>query len=506
MASIQQLIATINPDLYYDTSSANPEIYNEFDSTKEKLRKFKEYIKKEGFQKAAKKAKPKSSAKHTMGYDSSIETLEPVYFFILDLMNDFGFSSEKIIDNFSSSPGSGHFVELNQRATAMQNQASQLLGSINAVIKSVLNIVYDLKDFRIRLQSYDDLKTNSEGARLSLKQVWMDKVDIQKGNSSIKGLALGQSGYITLIDAFLAAKDEKDVEKMDLNERVKRIVISRIHEFNVWVNQSEQELRKRYELEKTYLKSQVNNLKLYSRWAKPYLKVASELEAKETGREPELVKTFNTILLELVLLGKRKLNIKDSALEENLPKEFANESFLKTIKRDYYSCVLVEFKFRGIPQRVMQQSHYAFGGKADITFYAYSLNNQELEQLNKEIEDSDLGDVMKLVKGITDESLEQVQDEINFFLEEKDLKEQAEKKKANDRSNPFLALFGTYNKNEKPKEKKKTEEKEKSPSIPLKDNWIESTHIRPLAIKIAEENVFALFDIYKKAHGMASFT
>jgi hypothetical protein len=506
MASIQQIIATINPDLYYDTGSANPEIYGEFDSQKEKLRKFKEYIKNEGFQKAANKAKPKSSAKHQMGYDSSIETLEPVYFFILDLMGDFGFSSEKIVDNFSSSPGSGHFVELNQRATTMQNQASQLLGSINAVIKSVLNLIYDLREFRIRLQTYDDLKTNQEGARLSLKQIWMDKVDIQKGNSSIKGLALGQSGFITLIDAFLAAKDEKDVEKMDLNERVKRILVPRIHEFNIWAVQSEQELRKRYELEKTYLKSQVNNLKLYSRWVKPYLKIASELEAKDVGRQPDLVKTFNTILLELVLLGKRKLNVKDSALEESLPSEFANESFLKTIKRDYYSCVLVEFKFRGIPQRVMQQSHYAFGGKADITFHAYALNNQELDQLNREMEDSDLGDVMKLVKGITDESLEQIQDEINFFLDEKELKEQAENKKSHDQSNPFLALFGTYDKNKKPKEKKKTEEKQKLPLLPLKDSWIEATHIRPLATKIAQENAFNLFDVYKKAHGMVSFT
>jgi hypothetical protein len=441
-----------------------------------------------------------------MGYESSIETLEPVYFFILDLMNDFGFSSEKLIDNFSSSPGSGHFTELTQRATAMQNQASQLLGSINAVIKSVLNLIYDLKEFRMRLQTYDDLKTNNfEGAQLSLKQIWMDKVDVMKGNTSIKGLALGQAGYITLIDAFLSAKNEKDVEKMDLNERIKRLLFARVHEFNIWIEQSERELRKRYELEKSYLKSQVNNLKLYSRWAKPYLKIATELESKEIGREPDIVKTFNTILLELVLFGKRKINVKDSALEENLPSEFANESFLKTIKRDYYSCILVEFRFRGIPQRVIQQSHYAFGGKADITFHAYALNNQEIEQLNKEIENSDLGDVMKLVKGVTEDSLEQMQDEINFFLEEKDLKEEYEKKKSRDQSNPFLALFGNYNSNNKPSEKKK-EDKTKNFILPVKDSWIEATHIRPLANKVAKENAFTLFDIYKKAHGMASFT
>ena len=39
-------------------------------------------------------------------------------------------------------------------------------------------------------------------------------VDINKGNSSIKAMALGQAGFQTLIDAFLASKDEKDVNKL----------------------------------------------------------------------------------------------------------------------------------------------------------------------------------------------------------------------------------------------------------------------------------------------------
>ena len=440
---------------------------------------------------------------HTLGYDSAVETLEPVYFYILDLMNDFGFKSEKLVDNFSSSPGSGHFAELGQRATIMQNQASKILGDINTVLRSVLNIIYDLKEFRIRLQSYDDLKKNQEGAMLSLKQIWMDKVDIQKGNSSIKAMALGQGGFVTLIDAFLAVKDEKEVQKLDLNDRVKRILLPRVHEFNVWVVQSGQELRKRYELEKTYLKSQVNSLKLYSRWAKPYLRTAYELEGKEGGKEPALVKTFNTIVLELALLGKREINIKDSALEGRLPREFTKESFLKTLKRKYYSCVIVEFNFRGIPQRVSQQSHFTFGGKANVTFKAYALNEDELDKINKELEDSDLNDALKLIQGVTDDSLNELQNEINFFLEEKNL--QDEKKKTNDQSNPFLALFGIYDKSEKPKEtkEKKPEEKEK----PFKkDTWIEATHLRPLAAAIAKDNVMDLFDVYKKAHGMASFT
>ena len=98
------------------------------------------------------KKKKGPEAVNNLVYDSSSETLEPLYFFIVDLMGDFGLKPEKLVDNFSSTPGSGHFAELGQRGTIMQQQAGKIMGDVNTVLRSVLNIVYDLKDFRIRLQ------------------------------------------------------------------------------------------------------------------------------------------------------------------------------------------------------------------------------------------------------------------------------------------------------------------------------------------------------------------
>ncbi len=446
---------------------------------------------------------PESS--HTIVYDSSSETLEPLYFFIIDLMNDFKLAPEKLIDNFSSTPGSGHFAELGQRATIMQQQATKILGDTNTVLRSVLNIIYDLKEFKIRLQHYDSLKSKKreeqDAAVLALKQIWMDKVDIAKGNSSIKAMAFGQAGYQTLIDAFLIAKDEKDVNKLDLNDRVKRILQPRINEFNIWLSESERELRKRYELEKTYLRSQVNSLKLYSRWVRPYLKAASDLESKEGGRNPGLVKTFNTIILELTVLGKNKLDIADEAAKGNLPAEFAKESFVKKVKRNYYSCILVDFVFRGIPQRVSQQPHYVFGGRAEITFKSYALNDEELKKLNEELEKSEINDVIGLIEGTSTESLGQLEKEINSFLEEKS---EEKEKKSEDESNPFLAMIGAYDKKE---QKSKKDEKEKKKEIKINpDDWIEKTLLRKLSAENAKDKLFDIFDVYKKAHGMASFT
>jgi len=504
MTEIDDIIAVINPDKYYNLSAskAKNEIVEIRKSVIEKgcIKTIKE------LKEAGKWAGGKSEATHTLIYDSSSETLEPIYFFIIDLMNDFGLKPEKLIDNFSSTPGSGHFAELGQRATIMQNQASKIMGDVNTVLRSVLNIVYDLKEFKIRLQSYEGLKSKKseekEAAILSLKQIWMDKVDIAKGNSSIKAMALGQAGFQTLMDAFLFAKNENEADKIDLNDRVKRILKPRIQEFNIWLIESEKELKKRYELEKTYLKSQVNSLKLYSRWVKPYLKAATELESADKGREPALVKTFNTILLELTLFGKSKLDLKDEAAKGSIPADFGTEKFLKTQKRNYYSCVLVDFNFRGIPQKVSQQSHYAFGGRAEVTFKAYALNDDELAKLNEELKKSELGDVMNLIEGTTTESLGQLEEEINSFLEEKS---EDEKKETFDDSNPFLAIIGKYDSTpSKKKDEKKG--KEKKSIIINPDNWIEANHIRPLVAEATKSKTFDLFDIYKKGHGMVSYT
>ncbi len=498
VATIQQIIGKINPKLYAKNGRellkkyGSPDKIPAEDVEPQAVTLIPDETNPKYF------AKEGNEASHTIAYDSTSETLEPIYFFILDLMNDFNLAPEKLIDSFVSSPGSGHFAELGQRATIMQQQATKILGDVNTVLRSVLNIVYDLKEFRIRLQNYDDLKSDKkEAAVLALKQLWMDKVDVLKGNSSIKAMAMGQMGFQTLIDAFLAVKNIKDVGDIDLNERVKRILIPRIQEFNIWVEQSEKELKKRYEIERTYLRSQTSSLELYSRWAKPYLRAAQQLEMTESGRNPALIKTFNTILLELTLLGKDKLNVKSSALAGKLPAEFTKESFLKTLKRNYHSCILVDFTFRGIPRKIIQQPHYVFGGRAEVTFRAYALNDDEIKKIDEELKKSDVGDVLELIEDTTTESLGQLQDDINFFLEDKTKEEKA---KSGDESNPFLALIGSYEKKEKPKEKTKKDKSIKP------DNFIEKEHLRPLAADTATETIFSLFDVYKKAHGMVSYT
>jgi hypothetical protein len=492
MATLHQIIGKVNPYLY----------------AKNKDELLKKYITPNKI--PADEVDPKPLSQHQLVYDSSSETLEPIYFFLLDLMNDMRLAPEKIFDNFTSSPGSGHFAELGQRATVMQQQATKMLGDINNVMRSILNLVYDLKEFKMRIESYDNLKSpnkdTKEAALLSFKQIWMDKVDIGKGNSSIKAMAFGgQMGYQTLVDAFLFVPDEKQVDKVDLNDRVKRILKQRISEFNIWLAESEKELRKRYEIERKYLKSQVNSVKLYSRWAKPYLKAAQQLEMKDNSKSASLVKSFNTILLELTLLGKSKLDIKGAVEEGKLPKEIIKMDLKKQLKRQYSSCVVVEFNFRGIPQKTSPyQSHYVFGGRTEITFSSYSLNSDELRLINEELTKSDVGDAMSLIEGATTGSIEELQGEIDEFLKEED---KAEKKQENQRdmSNPFLALLGFYNRKPGPSPSSGSKQNNELPKIVKPEDYIEKSLLRPIVDENAKKTAFDLFDIYKKSHGMPSY-
>jgi len=495
MSDIDKIISTLNPSLYYD-------------GTKAQISKFKKLIQKQGFEKSLEKAKPKSDDSYKIVYDSTSETLEQVYFWILDFMNDM-FDVEKLVDNFTSSPGSGHFAEIGMRASRMQEQASNILGKVNLVIKSIINIIYDLKEFEMRLEHYDSAnsedKEEAEAGILALKQIWMDSVDIKRGNTSIKALALGgQPAFTTLIDAFLAAKSIKDIDKLDLNDRVKRILKPKMAEFLDWKKRSEAELRKRFEIEKSYLKSQVATLQLYSRWAKPYLRAAAQLEPKETS-SADIVNVFNTMLLELTILGKQKINTEKAAFAKEIP-----EIFKKTkLKRDYYSCVLVDFKFRGIPQRISpQQAHYVFGGRVDVEFKAFCLNEDELNALKTKLQESDINDAFKLVEKTTTESLDQIKEDIEHFLSSEGEKKEKEKPESED-ANPFLALLGIYNKKEKPAEKK---EEAKDLILPFEkkkiemikpDNYLEKV-IRDYGRLQARDACFTVFDTYKKAHGMAS--
>ena len=373
---------------------------------------------------------------HKLIYDVFAQGLEPIYFWILEYVNNEFGGTEKLIDNFVASPGSGHFAEMSKRATVMQEEAMKMFGTANTVLRSILNVIYDLKEFKMLLAQYDDLKSSDPKLRgatmLSLKQRWLDLVDIKKGNTALKAMAFGgQSDFVTLLDAFMVANNLEDVKRLDLNDRVKRILEQRIPDFIRWIKESESELRKRFEIEKIYLKSQVNSIHLYARWIKPYLKAAKQLE-QNASTDSSMVSQFNTSLFELVVLGLGKYDPIFDVKSGDLP---------EAIKRAKYRTVtpftIMEINFRSVPERSDQRGGYTFRGRAEITFTSFALNSDEMKVLREEIAKDDFGDVFKFIEGATEGSLQQVQADLDELMED----DSAEKVSKEQDVNPFSSLF-----------------------------------------------------------------
>ena len=252
---------------------------------------------------------------HKLVFDSQQVQLEPIYYWILDFMQGVGWKMEKIVDNFQASPGSGQFSEMSMKATKMQEEGMKMLGALNQVVKSVLNLVYDLKEFELRLDSYkdaasEDKEKKAEGI-LSLKQVWLDNVDLKRGRGSIHQMA-AEMGFTTIREAFMVANTQEDLKKMNedehgglINDQVLRILIPRLSDFHKWVEYSNKELTKRFSIEKNYLKSQVETIKLYSGWMKPYFAAAEKLKQEGFDNNAALVNAFSTSMFELQLFGSK---------------------------------------------------------------------------------------------------------------------------------------------------------------------------------------------------------
>jgi len=452
----------------------------------------------------------KSLSSYKLVYQSDSNQLEPIYFWILDFMQNAGIKVEKIVDNFMSSPGSGQFAEMGQRATLMQQQATKILADTNTLIKSIINLVYDLKEFEIRLEHYEHANSKDplekEQGMLALKNVWLDQVDLKRGTGSIHQLA-NQLGYTTIREIFLASNSVEDAKKISKeggigNEMSLRVVMPRISEFLIWKEKSEAEIKSRFAIEKSYLKSQVESLKLYTKWAKPYLKAAEDLRMKGFDKDPSLVNAFSTTRFEITLLGKGRAGSPDQ-------QKFKDYK----MKREYKPVYVVSLNYRGeLAQKITQRGDYGFGygGKVEINFDCYALNSDELSLLDKNMKDAEIEDGLKMVENNTDVALEQLKDDIQKYCgensqeklkKEKEEKKKSEKKNNEDDINPFKALWNLI-KLDFGSSKKKKKDIANSEDIE-EDNYVEKD-VRISIENSANKFLYALYDVYKKAHVMAS--
>ena len=438
--------------------------------------------------------------KYNIVYDSIGEGIEPIYFWLLDFIQDKepsglgmdeGFKDK---DEYEAAVGSGYFSDLGTKATRMQEQAMKMMGTINTVVRSIINLIYDLREFEIRLETYEDLKSSNldrrEAAEISLRVIWIDQVDIKRGRGSINMLAQ-QLQFVTLRDSFLYAKDEEDVGRLDLNERVKRILKSRLNEYLKWKSYSEKELRKRFEIEKAYLKSQNSALQHYASWVKPYIIAAKKLNMSnfltQSGLPtPNIVNIFNNMEIRLTLMGKKEFK----------PEEINEKLVNLRLDKKYYSCIEVEIVFRTVPRATQSQQGlvYVHSGKTDINIKPYSFTDKEFDEFKKLKNEEDL----ELVQEMVDVSLKEIQEDVKKYLEKKPEEEKKEKQKF---ESPFKGLVDGFRQALTPFKYIKNMFKFK---ITLDQGYYEKL-MRESAKKKAERLCYTLYDVYKKSHGMITW-
>ena len=433
--------------------------------------------------------KNNSNADFRLSYDSLNEGLEPIYFWILDFMRDsspggLGLDVKKGNEMFEASVSSGYFGEIGQRASLMQQKAVEYIGAINQIVKSVLNLIYDLKEFEIRIEAYDhansnDIDVKNSGMK-SLKGIWMDQVDARKGRGSIN-LLTQDLQFVTLRDAFFYYEGADSVKKADLNDRVKQILTRKLEEFNAWHIYSEKEIRKRYEIEKIYLKSQVGSLRLYTNWVKPYLIAAQKLKMRGTEPKsftnPNIVNSFSNMEMEIKLYGKKEIT--PAAVHPSLKEVKLNKK--------YYAAIEVLLNFRSVPSVLSGQGgrHYVHGGRTDISIRAFVFDNTEIEAL----ENFELYEDLDLIENYIGTSLKLLEEELSKYLEP-----QKEEKKDKKPENSFKGIFPSFKTIFRPVASLKSNKQNISPVI--------YDDVKKKAMENAERNAYLIYNVYKKTHGM----
>ncbi len=452
-------------------------------------------------------------AEYELVYDSFGEALEPVYYWLLDFLKDptfgMGYEVSKAEDYFAASEASAFYGEMGARRTAMEKRATELLATINAVVKSIINLVYDLREFDLRLAEYEKIKSpdpeTRRGGDAALKTIWLTEVDMKKGAAAINALVQNLQ-FIMLRDAFVAleipagrttAEIEREagklVWKLDVPDQIKRILEPRIKEYVRWRDLSEKELRKRHNVEKAYLKSQVGALRLYTRWAKPYLVATNKLLTPDIRPEAraELVTPFNVAHTYVEIFGKKevsKIGGKKLPIDENyIP----------------YSCIEIALSFRTSPMAT-ERGQYIQRGKATVKFRSYTLSKKDLEDLEKAKED----EVLQFIDVMTVETLKAMEDDLREYTEEK--KEKKEEGKPKKEFEWFFAgeIRRARQSYENIKEHTKNISKAlgKLTEIPVKSqqSW-NLQRLQKEAEEKAKKDCDKIYDVYKKTHGMITW-
>lgn len=350
---------------------------------------------------------PKPEWRVKLVYEAFNMSLEELYFWSTNhIKQDAGFPKMvKITDVFSASENSAFFGQSAQRLSIQEDRASNFLRTIGEMVKTLFQIVRELRMIDERLKPYTDWK-KSKSADSTLKGFFSDFAENKGGQiqpGSIFHLA-NQVGYASLPDLFFNTtvydtnKIDGIVDGMSFNKNVKQVLKRKLYQFIVWKEKTEAELEGRRKFQIKYLRQHYTVIKTYIGWVKPYLKHIKRLQMNEEQLDsPELVSSFETSSTQIEVIAYKPV-----------PKKPIN------------SVVLMNFYFRTRP--VMQYSQdYQRGpvhiGRGEMVLRSYAWTDEQI-QMYKKMRDDEDRELLGLVDDQLKSAMEMLGEDLDNYIKE----------------------------------------------------------------------------------------
>lgn len=449
--------------------------------------------------------KKKGDYRYRLVHETFQQSIEETYYWLLNFMRyEQGYAQiEKLADVFAASEHSAFFGVAQQRIGLQQDKVSQFLATIGKMVKELFQLVRELRVLDERLSYYHDSFTrskSSESAEITLKGTYIDMVEGgAKNPASVYGMAR-ELQFTTLPDLFFsthpktATEVDEIVDKLEFNRKVREVLKRKLRSFLEWKEHTFKELKNRRIFTLKYLRQHYDVIKMYMTWVRPYLRNIRRLqsEALEVKKPttPDLISAFEGSLIEIEILGKH--------LPEN--------------NKKYYSCQLINFRYRTRPSMSYQQEGFQRGplhvGETRITFRGYVWTEHDIENYKKMRDEEDF-ELLGVIDASVKAAMEALGDELEKYLTEAgevNVKITKEEKPVPKQvtGGPFISVFKGFGELFGSMATKKVE-KTRGVKKEKKMSKIEIEGEKHRADEFIKKTLYHAYRNFKKAHRMLSW-
>lgn len=350
---------------------------------------------------------PKPGWRLKMVHEAFNLSMEDLYYWSTNhIKQDAGFPHMmKVTDIFSAAENSAFFGQSQYRLSIQEDRASGFLRGISELVKTLFQIVRELRNIDERLQPYDEW-TKSKSADATLKGFFTDFAENKGGQvqpGSVYHLA-NQVGYATLPDLFFntnvyRVEDlDKIVKGLSVNKNVKAVLKRKLYQFIVWKDKTEKELKARRKFQIKYLRQHYLVIKTYIGWVKPYLRHIRRLTMDEQQLDsPDIVSSFETSTIEIEVIAYKPL-----------PKKKVN------------SVVLMSYKFKTRPTMSYRQENYQgpiHVGRGEMTLRSYGWTDEQIK-MYKSMRDYEDFELLGMVDDQLKAAMEMLGDDLENYIKE----------------------------------------------------------------------------------------